>query len=195
MRFTPHLRPISRLTLLVAGFAALSGAVAAIDLPKRKPGLWEIHSSLANLGGAGTMMQNCIDEKTDDLMARQGEANARQQCSRSNIRRDGNRVTVDMVCKIQGGTATTRGAFSGDFESAYRGELVTDYNPPVQGMKQSVVTLDARYVGPCQPGQKPGDIVLPGMGAMTPDEIMKRLPEMMKNMPNLEGLMKNIPAR
>lgn len=185
-------RPLAVLLLACtsAGFA-----YAATDLPKRKPGLWEIHSTMHTMGGHTSVIQNCIDERTDDLMSRQGEDSMRKQCSQANIRRDGNRITVDGVCRFEGSTATTHGVFTGDFNSAYKGELTTTYDPPMHGMKQSSMTLQARHLGPCQAGQKPGDIVMPGMGTFDAEAMMQKMPDLMKNMPNLDGLLKNLPGR
>lgn len=149
------------------------------DAPKRKPGLWEVKTTMASMGGHVTAVQQCIDAKTDDLMQRQGQEMADANCSKNSVRRAGDKVYIESVCKFQGTTATTKGVFSGRFDSAYRGDLDVSYDPPTMGMKQAKMTVEATWLGACKPGQKPGDIIVPGMGNMPSMEQMK---EMMKNM-------------
>ncbi len=56
--------------LLVVLFAANAAAAASFDPPKRKSGLWEIKISSGQTKGSHAMQQ-CIDEKTDDLMKKE----------------------------------------------------------------------------------------------------------------------------
>ncbi len=156
-------------------------AQAAADIPKRKPGLWEIQTTLAEMGGITNTLQICIDEEFDDLMDTQGDEDT--DCSENVVHRDGNRVLVDAVCRIDGTTATLRGVFAGDFSSQYTGEIKTTYDPPMQGMATTHLTLEARWLSACLPGQQPGDVVLqgmpniPGMGDLNLEELMKNLPQ------------------
>jgi hypothetical protein len=146
------------------------------DMPARKPGLWEIKMQMSGMPQP-MVSQQCIDEKTDDLMQQQGEAQARQQCSKNAMRKDGDKVIVETVCKFNGTTATTTATFSGDFSRNYRGEINTTYSPPMHGMKSSKQMLDAKWLGACKPGQKPGDVAMPGMGSMNLKDMMKNMPD------------------
>lgn len=150
--------------VLVLG-TALAGAVAtasAEDVPNRKPGLWEIKSSMQGVpANAMPATQQCIDEKTDVLMQqRAGQSGA---CKQMDIKRDGERTTIHSVCTHDQVTATTDAVFTGSFDSSYRGDIKVKYEPPMQGVSQSAMTLQARWLGPCKPGQKPGDIMINGM--------------------------------
>jgi hypothetical protein len=44
------------------------------------------------------------------------------------------------------------------------------------------MTQEARWLGPCKPGQKPGDIIMPGVGKLNMEELMNdpQVKEMMK---------------
>jgi len=55
------------LFLFVTLFVATVVAAASFDPPKRKSGLWEIKVS-SDYSKGMPAMQQCIDEKTDDLM-------------------------------------------------------------------------------------------------------------------------------
>ena len=138
--------------------AALAAPALALDLPKRKPGLWEVVTA-ASGGAPGPRAQLCIDEKTDDL-AQQLAAGA-VSCSKQDVRRDGERFVAESTCRIGESTATTRMVFSGRFDSAYQVDIDAKYAPPLMGMGEGRSTVNARWLGPCRPGQKPGDVVLP----------------------------------
>ena len=95
-------------------------------------------------------------------------------------------MIVESVCQMEGTTATSRGVFSGDFTSAYKGEMVTKFSPPLHGMAESKMSFQARLTGPCAPGQKPGDVAVDGMpggarqGARDPEAARRRAEEMMR---------------
>ncbi|HVF65495.1 MAG TPA: DUF3617 family protein [Casimicrobiaceae bacterium] len=141
-------------------FAALAciAPATALELPKRKSGLWEIRTTSAN-EPPGPSAQLCIDEKTDDL-ARQLAMGA-LSCSKMDIRQEGERYVADSVCRIGDSTATTRVLFSGTFDTGYKADIQARYSPPLMGMSEGRTTVHATWVGPCRAGQRPGDIVMP----------------------------------
>jgi len=155
---------------------AVNIAAAPNDMPARKPGLWEIKMLMPNMPQP-MLSQHCIDEKTDNLLQQQGDKQARQQCSKTSMSKQGDKIIIDSVCKFDGSTATTHGVFSGDFSRNYRGEIDTSFSPPLQGMKSSKQVLEGKWLGACKPGQKPGDVVIPGMGSMNLNEMMKNMPD------------------
>jgi uncharacterized protein DUF3617 len=153
------MRALAALLLLCGGLPL----AFAQDAPRRKSGLWEISMSSAQMP-APMVSRQCVDEKTDDLARRPQQG--REQCSKQSVRNEGGSVVVESVCQIEGSTATTRGVFSGDFKSAYKGEMQTKFAPPLHGMAESKMSFQARHVGPCAPGQKPGDVQMQGMPNM-----------------------------
>lgn len=172
-------RPLTLLALGVSTAAFTVGALAA-DLPKRKPGLWEITIQATGMPGMGPMQQ-CIDQNTDNLMqqrAKQGKTD----CSVMDVKPSGNTVTIHSVCKFEGTTATTDAIFSGTFDANYRGEMTTRFNPPMQGISESKMTHQAKWLGPCKPSQKPGDVIMPNVGGINLNEMMKdpKMQEMLK---------------
>ncbi len=161
---------------LISLFISSAWAETPKDMPKRKSGLWDLSMKM-DAGPAPMRMQQCVDEKSDDLMQQQGEKQTKANCSKNTFSKAGNRVTSESVCKIGETTATTKAVFSGDFSTAYRGEIHSSYSPPMHGMKESNQTIEAKWLGPCKAGQKPGDVMMPGMGTMNPAEMMKNLPK------------------
>jgi hypothetical protein len=150
------------LVALLALAAAVAPA-AALDLPNRKSGLWEITTSRegAPKAAMGGPMQMCIDEKTDDLSRQLGENTSREMCAKRDIRMEGGRIVADSVCKFGETTATSHSVMSGRFDNAYDVDIKTTYEPPLMGMKTSRTTIKARWTGLCKAGQRPGDMVLP----------------------------------
>lgn len=140
----------------------LAGAASAMDYPARKPGLWEM--TIQGDGGAkapAMSTQQCIDAATDKAMREMGNGMERQNCSKQDVRNESGRMVIDSVCKIGTSTATTRAVVTGDFGTAYRMESRSTYNPPMMGRSEGTAIIEAKWVGPCKAGQKPGDVVLP----------------------------------
>jgi hypothetical protein len=140
----------------------------AVDVPKRKPGLWEIKMTQTGAGQMPGPIQTCIDEKTDNLMQQQGQQMSKEMCPKNVVRREGNRYVIESECKVGDTRTVTKGVFTGDFNSNYRGDLHTTYDPPMMGMKETKTTIEAKWTGPCKAGQKPGDVIMPGMPSGMP---------------------------
>ncbi len=182
-----------RFTLVFAATLLAVQLAQAADAPKRKPGLWELKTSTTAAQGQVMTFQQCIDASTDDLLRSQGQEAAKERCSKNDIRVSGNSVSFESVCKIQNTTATTSGRFSGSFDSAYRGEMTTRYVPPMMGMSEARTTMEARWIGPCKAGQKPGDMIMPGLGNINTHDMMRgsaQTQEMMKNNPQMQEMIK-----
>lgn len=162
-----------RFPLVLAFVGLLPLAAAATDFPKRKSGLWEIKTSIASMPGRTMAMQQCIDQGTDDAMRGMGERMGKQACTKNEFKRDGSRFLIESVCKLGASTATTRGVFTGDFGTGYKAELKSTYDPPMMGRKEESTTIEARWVGPCKAGMKPGDMVTPD-GKVIPGTMFKK---------------------
>ena len=169
-------------SLLIVALAAttLAGETLAADTPKRKTGLWEINMKMEGVPGLGAIQQ-CIDQNTDNLM-QQHEMKEKSDCSVMDIKHQDDKYTVHSVCKFGGSTATTDAEFNGSFETAYKGDINTSYNPPMYGRSESKVSMAAKWLSPCKPGQKPGDVTMPNMKGININEMMNdpKFQEMMK---------------
>ena len=150
-----------RLTAALCAFALLpiASQALAIELPKRKSGLWDIMAAQPGAPAAPSG-QVCIDEKTDDLARQLGSA--AMHCSKQELSRDGDAYLVDSVCRIGESTATTRARITGTFDAAYQVNVDSKYEPALRGMREGRAIVTARWLGPCKPGQRAGDMTLPG---------------------------------
>lgn len=154
-------------------------AMAAEPMPARKPGLWEMSSEMSMMPGQKMVARRCIGPGGDgDLLERNPREH--KNCGEAKVSRKGAEVITEVVCKVEGATATTRATLSGDFQTQYGGRVDTRYAPPLHGMTNSTISIAARWLGPCAPGQKPGDTEMSTPGGRINLQDMK---EMMKNMP------------
>jgi hypothetical protein len=141
-----------------------AGSVFAADaLPHRKSGLWEIQMAMSGKPAGMGPMQTCVDQASDDVMQSNAQRATAKNCTVNDIKRDGNRVLVHSECTIDKTQTISDAVFTGDFDSAYRGDITSRYNPPMAGMSQSQITITARWLGACKPGQKGGDMIINGM--------------------------------
>jgi hypothetical protein len=148
-------------TLVVATLAAVAASAAPPDVPRRKSGLWDI--SITAPGMPQMNFRECVDQKNDDMAKPPQPGDEDVSCSKVEWRREGAGYVMDSVCKVDGVTATTRSVFTGSFDSAFKAEHKSTYRPPLEGMREATMTMNARWTGPCPPGQKPGDVDIPGM--------------------------------
>ena len=170
----PAARPVAVRLLCAALACGGAGAAAAQQLPTRKPGLWQITMQVTN--APSQTMRQCIDARTDPQMQRFGQGVSQEQCVRNTMQRDGDRYVGESECRVGATTITSRSVFAGDFGKAYRGEVESRYVPPMAGVSQSKVTVNARWIGACPAGWRPGDMELPNMGRVNVGELMSAAP-------------------
>jgi hypothetical protein len=144
----------------------------AAELPTRKAGLWEVKMSFENRDGAGPAIQQCIDASTDQMMQSSAGPLAQAACSRRDIQKSGNTVTIDSTCTLGGKTATSHSVITGSFDSAYT-MTVTSQSEGLPGGKMNM-TMAARWLGPCAADQKPGDMIMGNGFKMNILEMQKR---------------------
>jgi len=143
-----------------AALLILAGALpaAAAELPTRKAGLWEVKMSFENRNGAGQSIQQCIDPATDQAMQSSAGPLAQAACSKRDIQKSGDTVTIDSTCAVGGKTATSHAVIIGSLQSAYT-MTVTSESDALPGGKMTM-TMAAKWLGPCAADQKPGDMIM-----------------------------------
>lgn len=165
-----------RFILSICVLVCIAAPAFSAEMPKRKAGLWEIQTHMEGIPSMGAIQQ-CIDENTDSLLQQQA-AQGKTDCSVMDVKRSNGKVSIHSVCKAEGVTITSDANFEGSFESAYKGTIKSHYEPPLNGMADVTIQSEARWVGPCKPGQKPGDVIMPKMDM---SKSQKALEEMMNN--------------
>jgi hypothetical protein len=146
--------------------ASLSMVVApgahAADLPIRKPGLWEMKVLRTGSPLPEMTMQHCTDETTDKQMSTAFSPLSKEICSRNDVVQTATGYATDSVCSVAGALMTSHSDVTGDFNSAYTVKTTTHSERGPAGVRDVTMAIEAKYLGDCKPGQKPGDIVMPG---------------------------------
>lgn len=170
---------IGHASLLLCGGVVAASAIAG-DMPKRKSGLWEVRTQMDGMPAGVGAMQMCVDASSDNLM--QQRAKEKSDCSTMDVKSSAGSAKIHAVCRMEGSTVTMDAVYTGSFDSGYKSDMRMRYNPPVHGMSESHMTQEAKWLGACKAGQKPGDVIMPNMGNFNMNEMMKdpRMQEMMK---------------
>lgn len=143
--------------------AMLPHAASAGELPIRKAGLWEIKMTVAGVQTPPTTMQHCTDATTDKEMASGVGPMSADTCSKNEIEKTATGYVSNSVCTIAGKTSTTRAEFTGDFNSTYTVKVSSQSTgAPAGAPRDSIMAIDAKWMGACKSDQKAGDIVMPG---------------------------------
>jgi len=159
---------------LAAGLWALPALQAgAVELPIRRPGLWELKMEPGAQLPALTM-QHCTDETLDRKMSTAFSPMSNEVCTRNEIQKTATGYATDADCTVAGMTVKSHSDIAGDFNSAYTVKVTSHQEGgPAVVPRDSTMTLAAKWLGACKPDQKPGDIVMPGGFKMNIKDIEK----------------------
>lgn len=139
-----------------------SGGLVAEEFPTRRAGLWVVKTTIPGMS-MNTVMKQCADSRTDKEMMEISESMAKNMpadCKTSKLVKSGSSYSMSTTCSMRGMTMKARVTMSGDFETSYKVESTTTFEPPMVGMQEQKTTMTATWEGPCEPGQKPGDIIM-----------------------------------
>jgi hypothetical protein len=136
-------RSVASVVGFVGCFLLLSAR--AVDVPKLKPGLWEMRVS-SSAGGANSALPPtvCVGTMPDAQRALE-EENIKARCSKYEAKVVGGDWVVDAVCTARGNTLTKHTVTS------LSGERFHEENTAPQGS----MTSDGKWLSPCKPGQAP----------------------------------------
>jgi hypothetical protein len=172
------LRPLALTTLgLISAIPAF-----ALDMPPRKPGLWELKMDFEGRKMPATSMKQCTDAASDKIMNANFGGPAQEACSKQDMTKTATGMIVDSVCKFGEGTTTTHAVIAGDFDSAYTVDVSSKREggramPGMPADGSSHMTITAKWLGPCAADQKPGDVTMPNGMTMNVLEIQKAMPK------------------
>ena len=128
--------------------------------PHPKAGLW--HMAMATDNGPGIKFgaDMCLDAATEGSAFAANPRARSSNCSEPKFSANpGGGVVFDETCKVNQRAITSHGVATGDFSSAYAVDVTTTMDPPLPGgMGGGHTHIDAHWVGPCQPGQRPGQM-------------------------------------
>ena len=134
----------------------------AVELPLRKPGLWEMKVVRTGSPMPEMTMQHCTDATTDKQMSTAFSPLSKEICSKNDVQQTATGYATDSVCSVAGASMTSHSDITGDFNSAYTVKSTAHSDKGAGGVHDVTSTIEAKWLGPCKPDQKPGDIVMPG---------------------------------
>jgi hypothetical protein len=146
------------------------GPATLLGKPHPKAGLWQMAISSDAGPGISVSGQICIDAKTENSAFESSPRTHSKDCTDpSFLVSPGGGLVFETVCKVSGGrTITSHGVASGDFNNAYSVDFTTKVDPPLEGgIGDGHSRIAAHWLGPCKPGQKPGQmsgVKLGGLG-------------------------------
>jgi hypothetical protein len=152
----------ARLAIALAiACAALAAADAhAAEPPVLKSGLWELSRGAGAQSDTKRVTTMCLDESVQAQMREFGLGMAKELCSKSDRRFEGNRLIIDAVCKLGETTMTTHSVMTFSGNTAYHTDGTATYDPPMMNTAETSSSIDGKWVGDCKPAQQPGDITL-----------------------------------
>lgn len=155
-------------------------AAFALDMPQRKPGLWELRMSFEGRHLPSQVIKQCTDAASDKMMNGNFGGSALAKCSKQDVSHAGGTMTVDSVCQVGGATTTTHAVITGSFDSAYTVDVTSTRRggPRVPGMPAGGVNhmkIAAKWLGPCGAGQRPGDMMMSNGMTMNVLDLSRRM--------------------
>jgi Protein of unknown function (DUF3617) len=150
------------------------GAAQAAEQISRKPGLWEVKTTLDNSSAPPRVVQQCIDAATDELSQSIAGPFSAAVCPERNVQRSADALTVDSTCSIAGKPASAHAVVSGSFDSAYTMK-VTAEGQLLPGGKMAM-TMEGKWLGACTADQRPGDIIMGNGVKINIPDMQKRAP-------------------
>jgi hypothetical protein len=152
-------------TAALAGFC--SPLAAAEDLPAIKAGLWETRFVSGGLVDGAPPTKQCMGDKIglDAVVRATGGA-----CEVKWKRMASDRYESETNCKMGPISAKGKGTITGDFSSKLKIETITTVSmenapagvsPAALSKGPRTMVMEMSWVGPCAPGQNPGDTIMP----------------------------------
>lgn len=137
------------------GLSVLWGAAVAdedeVRLPERKAGLWGLTTTMdEGLGPKDQTMQLCVDADMERATVEASLHEHDKQCSKYEIKKEGDKTIVDMSCQFASRHVTSRTEMGGDFQSSLTVKIESttsgDQNGQTVAVKRTI-TQNGKYLG------------------------------------------------
>jgi hypothetical protein len=159
---------------MMLGAVALAPAASSLAQdqapPTRRPGWWELQVLISGPTPEGIRqtLHMCTDAEVDKRQSPFGVNMNGGGCPAPKITRMSDHWMVSAACDTGAMKITADAVATGDFNDRYHVDIVTHMDPPPAPQAAEVkIGMDARWVGECPAGKKPGDVDV-GAGAAAP---------------------------
>jgi hypothetical protein len=152
-----------RSAIPVLAFAVCASSAIAQEIPTRRPGLWEVTITHDGRKTPPQTTQQCTDAEIDKFMHAFSGALSGDMCSKQEIKKVGATLVINATCQIGSMKSTSQSVVSGDFTSNYTVKVTAKLEGVPAAAQQAAggtTTIQARWIGACKPGQRPGDITM-----------------------------------
>ena len=146
-------------TAPAAPSAPAAGPLTAQDVPHPRVGLWRQTMTVEGGNTPMPVTKTCLDAASEAKMSIFGKNIRNGHCEGEQISRnaDGS-ISSSSVCSFgPGGKTVSNSTMSGDFNSSYK---IVIHSKPETGPER-VMTITSTWLGPCAPGQRGGDVIMP----------------------------------
>ena len=89
-----------------------------------------------------------------------GQKMGKKSCSVNTIEKVGDTFVSKTDCKFGETRSLANTVFTGDFKTSYQAVVTSRTEPPLAGKKETKLTMKGKWLGPCEAGQKPGDLIM-----------------------------------
>ena len=157
------MRPAALLLAAAVASAPLALSAQTLDLPPRKPGLWELSTKIEKPKATPSIVaEMCLDAATDrDLMSYALKLSD-SACKKVTTKRDGKTLVIEADCSFGGKVSRTKTSITGDLQAAYTMRTEGTLEGGSNGPQTMLTTQTATWKGATCPDMKPGDISLFG---------------------------------
>jgi hypothetical protein len=161
-----------RLIALMSILLLCVAPASAADELSRKPGLWEVKTSIDNANAPVRVVRQCIDAETDQMLQSVAGPFNPAACERGDVQHAADTTTIDFKCTVAGKPATAHSVVTDSLDSAYTMTVTAQSDAIANG--KMVMTMDGKWLGACAADQKPGDVILSNGVKINILEIQKR---------------------
>jgi hypothetical protein len=146
-----------------AVFLLAIGTAMAVDPPEVKEGLWSIHrQTIDNPGNKKTESTSTICRSHAYDQHVQSLSKNMKGCTPISQSFEGGRYLSAMHCVAGGITIESKGTATFQGDTSTHSETHATYSPAMNGVTDTTMIMDQKYLGNCPAGQQPGDLSTEG---------------------------------
>lgn len=130
----------------------------AEEIPFRKPGLWEIE--MINNDDPAIIMKQCVDAASEQETLEMSKRLSEDMCKKNETRKEGDAYINESDCTMGNRRTLTTTVTTGDFTSHYKSVVTMQADADNSDNPGSKIILNANWISDCEPGQKPGQVIM-----------------------------------
>lgn len=130
----------------------------AEDIPIRKSGLWEIE--IINNDEPAMKMKQCVDAASEEKTLEMTKKMTEDRCTKNATRKEGDTYITETDCTMGDKRSLTTTVTTGDFNSQYESLITLHSVADTNEKSDSKISMTAKWTGECEPGQKPGQVIM-----------------------------------